>query len=161
MTDNSYQDPYSSQNPGGGSGASHSANQTNPQQLPQHTQGQQGYQQPSYQPGFQQQGYQQQGGAQYPMYQASKPTSQAAVWALVVGLGGWLLCGLPYFVGVFLGWKGMQDTKPDQPYSGNGIAIAGFVLNILGILVFILNVVLGGFTFLLSLLPLLLLPTGT
>lgn len=119
MTQNPYQDPYSSDQ--FGTGSANSA-----PQFPQHD-SQAGFQQPQYNP------TQPAGQARYPVYAVEKPTSPMATWSLVIGLVGLFLCGsLPSPAAIFLGVMGLKETKPDQPYSGRALAIIGLVTGIIG-----------------------------
>ncbi len=119
MTQNPYQDPYSSDQ--FGTGSANSA-----PQFPQHD-SQAGFQQPQYNP------TQPAGQAPYPVYAVEKPTSQAAVWALVLGLLSVTVCtGLPAPIAIVMGLKGMKETKPGQPYTGNALAVVGLVTGIVG-----------------------------
>jgi Domain of unknown function (DUF4190) len=102
-----------------------------------------GYPPPGGQQG-QQPGYPQWG---QPMAMAQVPTNKLAIWALVCGIGQFVL-GLAVVLNILaaipaiiLGVKGMRQTA-ERGERGRGMAIAGLVLGILGVLYWLL-VILG------------------
>ncbi|MCS7185674.1 MAG: DUF4190 domain-containing protein [Armatimonadetes bacterium] len=62
-----------------------------------------------------------------------EPASTRAVWALVLGILGLVLCGV---LAPFAWWLGSTELKDINaglsPQSGKGLAIAGMVLGIIG-----------------------------
>lgn len=62
---------------------------------------------------------------------AARPSSTAAVWALVLGLvgffAGWCMLGVPCLAAVIVGHVAVADTRNDRK-SGRGMAIAGLAL---------------------------------
>lgn len=72
-------------------------------------------------------------------YPPALPSSGAAVTGFVLGLLALTLCaGLTAPVGIFFSAKGMKDTAPGatEPKGGRGLAIAGLVTNLIGLLPF-------------------------
>lgn len=63
----------------------------------------------------------------------SEPASSRAVWALVLGILGLILCGILAPVAWWLGAAELRDIKAGlAPQSGQGLATAGMVLGIIG-----------------------------
>lgn len=63
----------------------------------------------------------------------SEPASSRAVWALVLGILGLILCGVLAPFAWWLGAAELRDIKSGlAPYSGQGLATAGMVLGIIG-----------------------------
>ena len=61
-------------------------------------------------------------------------TNQKAVWALVTGVLGLLCCGLVGIAGIVLGSAAKREIDASGGYqTGRGMAQAGFVLGILGL----------------------------
>ncbi len=62
-----------------------------------------------------------------------EPASSRAIWALVLGILGFLLCGL---LSPFAWWLGAMELRDIRdglaPVSGQGLATAGVVLGIIG-----------------------------
>ena len=70
-------------------------------------------------------------------------TSGSAITALVLGILALTFCaGLTAPVGIIFAAKGMKDTSPvsPQPLGGRGLAIAGLVTSLVGILPFLVLV---------------------
>ncbi|WP_193107317.1 DUF4190 domain-containing protein [Brachybacterium sp. FME24] len=88
-------------------------------------------------------------------YARPAPTSGKSIAAFILGLASLVVCiGLPAPVGLVFSILGMRETSPVAPtvLAGRGFAIAGLVLNILGlvllgfmVLYFALLIVLGIF----------------
>jgi hypothetical protein len=73
-------------------------------------------------------------------------TSGLAIASFVLGLGGWLLCGVGSVVAIVLGFVARQQIKQSWGrQTGSGFATAGIVLGFIGasfwILALILNIV--------------------
>lgn len=110
--------------------------------------GQQGYQQPQYP----QQGYPQQGPYGSPA-SGGKPRNGFGIAALVLGVLA-ILIGLFIFpvgllfavIGIVLGFLGWRRAKRGEATNG-GVALAGLVLSILGLLVSIAGGFLASFIF--------------
>jgi len=62
-----------------------------------------------------------------------EPASSRAVWSLVLGILGLILCGLLAPFAWWLGASELRDIKAGlSPDSGQGLATAGMVLGIIG-----------------------------
>lgn len=62
-----------------------------------------------------------------------EPASSRAVWSLVLGILGLVLCGVLAPFAWWLGSAELKDIKAGlAPQSGQGLAIAGVVLGIIG-----------------------------
>lgn len=87
-------------------------------------------------------------------YPPALPSSRAAVTGFVLGLLALTLCaGLTAPVGIFFSAKGMKDTAPGatEPQGGRGLAIAGLVTNLIGLLPFVIMMLyFFGFIFLIA-----------
>lgn len=64
-------------------------------------------------------------------------TNGMAVAALIAGISGLLLCGVPSLVGVILGHVSMKQIKGSGE-EGRGMAVAGLVLSYLGVILWTL-----------------------
>jgi len=63
----------------------------------------------------------------------SEPASSRAIWSLVLGILGLVLCGILSPLAWWLGASELRDIKAGlSPQSGQGIATAGVVLGIIG-----------------------------
>ena len=62
-----------------------------------------------------------------------EPASSRAIWSLVLGILGLILCGLLAPFAWWLGASELRDIKAGlSPDSGQGLATAGMVLGIIG-----------------------------
>jgi len=62
-----------------------------------------------------------------------EPASSRAIWSLVLGILGLILCGLLAPFARWLGAAELRDIKAGlSPDSGQGLATAGMVLGIIG-----------------------------
>lgn len=76
----------------------------------------------------------------YGPYTPPPPSSGAAITSLVLGLLALTMCaGLTAPVGVIFAAKGMKETGPHAPTvkSGRGLAIAGLVTSLIGLIPFL------------------------
>jgi len=63
----------------------------------------------------------------------SEPASSRAIWSLVLGILGLILCGILAPFAWWLGAAELRDIKAGlAPSSGQGLATAGMVLGIIG-----------------------------
>jgi hypothetical protein len=114
------------------------------------------------QPQYPQQGQPQyqQGQPQYPQYQQGQPqygyaqrrTNGMSVASLVLGIVGLLLFGffmIPNILAIIFGFVGISQINraPQGALGGKGLAIAGIVMGLLGVLFFILALAFGTFNF--------------
>lgn len=80
----------------------------------------------------------------YPVAPAPARTDGMSVAALVLGCLFWLpfagaICAI---LATIFGWAGMRHTKDNPGLRGHGMAIAGFVLGLVGLAIAVLIIVL-------------------
>lgn len=69
-----------------------------------------------------------------------EPASSRAVWALVLGILGVILCGILAPFAWWLGAAELRDIRAGfAPQSGQGLATAGMVLGIIGTVILALG----------------------
>ncbi|MCS7264386.1 MAG: DUF4190 domain-containing protein [Armatimonadetes bacterium] len=70
----------------------------------------------------------------------NEPASSRAIWSLVLGILGLILCGLLAPFAWWLGSSELKDIKAGlSPQSGQGLATAGMVLGIIGTVLLVLS----------------------
>jgi hypothetical protein len=76
-------------------------------------------------------------------YQAPS-TNGLAVASLVLGIVGWLLCGIGSIVGVVLGFVARSQIRASNGrQGGDGLALAGIILSFIGIGLFVLLMIIS------------------
>ncbi len=74
-------------------------------------------------------------GAAYLPPQPQTSTSGKAIAALILGLGGFVVCPVVCSIlAIIFGAMGRSDTRRDPMLTGEGLATAGLVLGIVGLL---------------------------
>ena len=80
----------------------------------------------------------------YPPAGPSRPTNGLAVASLILGIVGWVPCGIGSVVGVVLGFVARGQIRAAQGrQGGDGLALAGIILGFVGIGFIVLLLVLG------------------
>jgi hypothetical protein len=74
-----------------------------------------------------------------PLYPGLQPTSGLAIASLILGLVGWIPCGIGSVVGVILGFVARSNIRSQHgAQGGDGLALAGIILGFVGIAFWIL-----------------------
>jgi hypothetical protein len=76
------------------------------------------------------------------MAPATLKTNQMAVWAMVTGIISLLCCQFLGPLSLILGIVALSQIKKDPQQTGSGFAIAGIVLGILSLIIFVVCIVL-------------------
>ncbi len=69
-------------------------------------------------------------------------TNTKAVWSLVTGIVGLLCCGLVSIAAIILGQSAKKEIAASGQ-GGSGLATAGFVLGIIGIVWMVISIILS------------------